>query len=190
MTPEEERPSLKGRLVVATPALADPNFHRTVVLVLEHGDEGALGVVLNRPTETVVGDALPEWSDLASAPGVVFSGGPVEPTAVIAVARAHPAQRPEHMAEVAADVGVIDLHAGADSYVGHLTALRMFAGYSGWGAEQIEEEIDEGAWWVLDSQPADAVSTDPSELWWTVVGRQPDPRFARLANYPPDPSFN
>src|SRR3989442_5701458 len=85
VVPEEG--SHRGRLLVATPPLVDPNFDRTVILLLEHGDEGALGIVLNRPSDTVLATVLPEWCDHASAPGVVFSGGPVAPEAVIAFAR-------------------------------------------------------------------------------------------------------
>lgn len=182
--------SLKGRLLVAQPVLTDPNFDRTVVLLLEHGDEGALGVVLNRPTDLIVSEALPEWGDLASAPAVLFTGGPVEPSAVVAVARALPDHRLDHMASVLDDLGVIDLHQGPDAYIGHLRAFRAFVGYSGWVAGQLEDEIAEGGWWVLDALPEDASTTDPNELWWAVMARQSDPALARLANFPPDPTYN
>ena len=101
--------SVRGRLLVATPTLEDPNFFRSVVLVLEHGEDGALGVVLNRPSETAVGETLPGWNPLASNPGVVFVGGPVSPDAAIGVARAGSADQTEGWSPLFGHLGTVDL---------------------------------------------------------------------------------
>src|SRR4029079_19624461 len=76
-----ERETLRGRLLVATAHLAEPNFDRAVVLILEHGDDGALGIILNRPSEIAVGDVLPEWQGFAPAPAVAFTRGGASPDA-------------------------------------------------------------------------------------------------------------
>ena len=169
--------ALKGRLLVASPTLVDPNFDRTVVLVLEHGDEGAVGLVLNRPTETVIDEPLPEWRPLAADPPVVFSGGPVSQTAAIALAL-----------EPDGAIGTVDLTLDPVD-VGDVEAVRVFAGYAGWGPGQLEGEIDEGAWVVVDAEPGDAMAADPEDMWTRVLRRQGG-TTAWLAHCPPDPSLN
>ena len=168
---------LKGRLLVASPTLIDPNFDRTVVLVLEHGDEGAVGLVLNRPTETVIDEPLPEWRPLAADPPVVFSGGPVSQTAAIALAL-----------ESDGVIGTVDLTLDPVE-IGDVEAVRVFAGYAGWGPGQLEDEIDEGAWVVVDAEPGDAMAADPEDMWSRVLRRQGG-TTAWLAACPPDPSMN
>src|SRR5262249_31970862 len=144
----------RGRLLVAAPGLLDPSFHRAVVLVLEHGPQGALGVVLNRPTGLEVRDALPsELAEALPADALVFSGGPVQPEAVILVADfLHPTAD----ADVAfGSVGVVDPEADPHVLDGDVRAVRAFGGYAGWGAGQLESEIEEEAW--ID---AEAVADD------------------------------
>jgi len=165
---------------VATPDLEDPNFDGTVVLLLEHGPGGALGVVLNRPSPLPVGEAMTagpagpgtSWSDLATTPDVVFVGGPVQPNAVIALARVPEVSDNERWEPVFGDVGVINLGDGPLPDVGRLDALRVFAGYAGWGEQQLEQEVDSGAWFVVDAHAGDGFSTDPELLWRTVLRRQ------------------
>ena len=187
--------SLKGRLLVATPDLGDPNFFRTVVLMLEHTPDGAVGVVLNRPTETELGEAATDWEgwdELAAPPAVVFVGGPVSQTAVICVARRsdeRPAPEIDAEAEgfqpVVGPLGVADLRRPPDA----VKAARIFAGYSGWGAGQLEGELAAGGWFVLDAVPGDVLTDQPDELWAQVLRRQGG-RLALFAACPPDPTLN
>ncbi len=171
-----------GRLLVATPRLDDPNFSRSVILLLEHGPEGALGVILNRPSELTVADPLPEWASVATDPAVVFMGGPVSPGSVLALGRAG-----DVPGEVAGPVA-LDLD-GDPAGVPTLDGVRIFAGYAGWAPHQLEAEIIAGGWYVVDADPTDAFSPDPSNLWWEVLGRQEGP-LSRLANFPLDPTLN
>jgi putative transcriptional regulator len=171
------RGSLKGKLLVATPALLDPNFFRTVVLLLEHGEDGAVGVVLNRPSDFELVATLPDWEDRAAAPSVVFVGGPVAEGTAICLGR------------VGGEDGitVVDASRDPDDLAAH--EVRFFSGYAGWGAEQLEDEIDEGAWLVVDADPDDALDDEPERLWSRVLERQGG-RLALLARYPDDPSTN
>ncbi|MDQ6927717.1 MAG: YqgE/AlgH family protein [Actinomycetota bacterium] len=190
-------PSLIGRLVVATPVMQDPNFDHTVVLVLEHGTEGALGVVLNRPTDADVFSALPRWESLAAEPTVIFVGGPVAPTAAICLARSG---EPANFSTVGQELdggwkplfgglGTVDLERDPDDLSAPVEKVRVFAGYTGWGPGQLDDEIDEGAWFVLDALPGDALSAEPATLWEAVLRRQGGP-IALVANFPSDPSLN
>jgi putative transcriptional regulator len=180
--------SLTGRLLVATPALQSPEFDRTVVLVLEHGDHGALGVVLNRPSELAVAEPLPQWEAYVVDPPVVFVGGPVAPSAAICLARARDDTEIEAWRPLFDGLGTLDLEGHPDD-IPVLDRLRVFAGYAGWGPEQLEGEIEEGAWFVVDSLPDDALSTEPGALWRTVLKRQGGD-YALVSTFPPDPTMN
>jgi putative transcriptional regulator len=170
--------SLKGRLLVAALVLADPNFHRTVVLVLEHlDDDGAVGVVLNRPTDVLVHAALPDWDRVAAAPSVVFVGGPVAEGSALCLGRLPGAEAVE----------VVDLERDPDDVAAE--QIRLFVGYAGWGPGQLEDEIEEGAWFVVDAHPDDPLSDDPEGLWTRVLRRQRG-HLRLLALYPPSPSVN
>lgn len=181
----------KGRLLLATPPLEDPNFDRAVIYVLEHHDDGALGVVLNRPSPEQLGEPLDAWVDLQSDPSRVFSGGPVEPDALIALARTdQPLDEPdEHLAPLNGDIASADLAADPALVTGLISDLRVFRGYSGWGPGQLEGEIDAGAWLVLDPVPADLFTPQPDDLWRTVLRRQPG-RLSWLAEAPDDLAAN
>ncbi|MFE5739795.1 YqgE/AlgH family protein [Streptomyces celluloflavus] len=219
--------SLTGRLLVATPALADPNFDRAVVLLLDHDEEGSLGVVLNRPTPVGVGDILASWAPLADAPGVVFQGGPVSLDSALGVAvvpgglyregggppvgsgARSGAADAEVAGEPAADaaeggrsgdeplgwrrvhgaIGLVDLEAPPELLAAVLGSLRIFAGYAGWGPGQLEDELVDGAWYVVDCEPGDISSPDPERLWRAVLRRQRS-ELAMVATYPDDPSLN
>jgi putative transcriptional regulator len=184
-----------GQLVVATPQLGDPNFARTVVLLLQADeDDGALGLVLNRPSGTDVGEVLPDWAPLAAGPAVVFTGGPVQPNAAICLGHGRLGGAPVASFSVlegvpGTSVGTVDLDAAPEQLVPAVSEVRVFAGYAGWGAGQLEAEVEEGAWWVLDALPADAFTVDPDGLWATVLRRQ-GPPIAFAASYPPDPTLN
>lgn len=162
---------LTGRLVVATPSMIDPNFALTAALLLEHGENGALGVVLNRPSSVTVERVAPGWSTMAAEPGVVFIGGPVMPTTVIAVARRRKAS-PVGWQPIVGSIGVLDLEADPALVGPDLMALRLFAGYAGWSSGQLEAEIGSGAWYVVDAIPDDPFFIEPTELWRRVLIRQ------------------
>ncbi len=181
--------SFTGRLLVATPALVDPNFARAVVLMLEHTDEGALGVVVNRPTMVPVTDVLPDWEPLVSAPDVVFQGGPVALDSALGLVAVPAGADPIGVRRVVDGLGLVDLDTPPEVLTGGLQAMRIFAGYAGWSDGQLEDEITEGAWYIVDAEPGDAFTGEPDDLWRAVLRRQPAP-LAMVANYPPDPSLN
>jgi len=162
--------SLRGRLAVATPGLGDPNFSHTVVFVLDHSDEGALGIVLNRPSDVEVADTLPQWQALAAPPEAMFVGGPVQPEAVVGLVRAE--DESEAVQSVVPGVGIVDLRADPLTLIGQVAGLRLFAGYAGWSGGQLEAEIDEGGWFVIDAEPEDVLGTSPDDLWLRVLTRQ------------------
>jgi putative transcriptional regulator len=184
-----------GRLLVATPLLEDPNFRRTVVLIVEHEvAEGTLGIVLNRPTKIPVGQVLEQWTDLATDPSVVFTGGPVSPTSALALALIPGKDEPLGWraldgAPALARLGLLDLDAPPRLLAPAITSLRVFAGYAGWSPGQLDAEIDEGAWYVLPAQPGDVFAAEPERLWRAVLRRQ-EGDLAFLATYPDDPAMN
>lgn len=246
---------LTGRLLVATPLLVDPNFRRTVVLILDHDEDGSLGVVVNRPTTIDVASVLEQWAELTTAPGVVFQGGPVALDSALGLAAitgadgrvpvervngvgshdlgagagtagdsasgpggtdagdsgsgpgteagvtGNPADRepsddekdeedePLGWRRVRGRIGLIDLDAPPQILAAEMSSLRIFAGYAGWGAGQLEAEIDEGAWYVVDAELGDAFVAQPEDLWRAVLRRQPG-ELAFVATFPDDPSEN
>ena len=181
---------LTGRLLVAQPALRDPNFDHTVVLVLQHSDEGAIGVVLNRPSEFDVDGALPGWADLAALPAVVFVGGPVvEEGAAICLARARGPAPAELFKPVLPGVGTLNVDQPPGSLGEAIEEVRLFAGYAGWSGGQLESEIEAGGWFVVDARPLDGFTTDPGGLWQAVLGRQRG-ELAWFVHFPPDLGMN
>jgi putative transcriptional regulator len=178
--------SLRGHLLVAGPGLADPNFWRSVVLVGEHSGEGALGVVLNRTSETPVDEAVPELAVLAEGMGDVHVGGPVQPSAVVVLAEfAEPADPSELVVE---SVGFLPAEVDPDS-LGPLRRARVYVGYAGWGPGQLDDELAEGSWIVEPALAEDVFTDEPDTLWSTVLRRKGGP-FRLLAAMPPDPSRN
>jgi putative transcriptional regulator len=186
--------TLKGKLLVATPMLREPTFARTVISMLEHTDDGALGVVINRPGVASLLDVAGPVADLASRPAVLFAGGPVEPQAAIALGVVMP-DVPAVITDAAAwrpifhPVVTVDLDVDPTLLAGSLRELRVFAGYAGWSAGQLEAEIAQGAWYVVDSWPLDAFDSSPEALWSAVLRRQPWPLSA-VATCPVDPTMN
>lgn len=182
--------TLAGRLLVATPELTDPNFERSVVLLVGHDASGALGVVLNRATEVAVREVLPiGWHALAAEPRVVFEGGPVQPEAALCLGRTVPGGAPRGFHAVDGAVGTLDLSGDPVALVGVVERVRVFAGYAGWTAGQLEEEIRAGGWLVLDALPGDAFVARPEDLWAMVLRRQGG-LVAAVALYPSDPALN
>jgi len=168
--------------------MGDENFDRTVILVLEHSDEGALGLVLNRPSEMDVGEPLPGWERLAAAPPVVFLGGPVSRESAICLARVS-GEDAEGWTGLVGGLGAIDLSGDPDQAAAFVHALRVFAGYAGWTGGQLEAETEAGGWFVVDADPTDAMTTDPETLWRGVLRRQRG-TLQLFADYPEDPSSN
>lgn len=178
--------SLTGKLLVASPRLDDPNFRRTVVLVLRHDVDGAFGLVLNRPASTAaVADHLPDFGGVAAEPAVVFVGGPVEPGAAFALGRFAENAVLEQPA-VLPGVNMVALDAAPPPST---DAVRVFSGYSGWGAGQLDEELRQSAWFVVEPRPSDVFSVAPTGLWREVLRRQPG-ALAMFALYPETPGLN
>lgn len=179
-----------GRLLVATPQIEEGVFHRSVVLVLDHTEEGAQGVVLNKPLEAEVDAVLPGWQELATSPPTVFHGGPVQTDSALAlVAILGDGEAPMGIRRLFARIGVLDLDAPPPLVASEVSGLRIFAGYAGWSSGQLDEEIRTGSWFVVEAEPRDAFSGDPEALWVRVLRRQHDER-AFVATFPADPSMN
>jgi putative transcriptional regulator len=177
--------SYAGKLLVSSPLLVDGNFHRTVVLVLEHdADNGAIGVVLNRPSPVPIGEILEAWHAPASEPRVVFVGGPVQREIAIGIGRT-PADAAQ---KVVGAMSMIDLGETPETeqVIGD---VRVFSGYSGWDAGQLEAEIEEGAWFIIPAVADDVTTPEPEGLWRAVLGRQ-KARTSLYATYPDELSSN
>ncbi len=173
--------STAGRLLVASLGLDDPNFRRTVVLMLTHDPDGALGVVLNRPTGLLVGEELPEWAEVAAPPACIYIGGPVDPGAALGLGEG-PADRTEMIVGL---MGAVDFSEPPLTY----RSIRVFAGYAGWGEGQLDREIGRGDWIVVDAHVADITTAQPDRLWRDVLRRQRS-RVAVFASAPDDPTLN
>jgi putative transcriptional regulator len=181
--------SLRGKLLIASPAMREPTFARTVISMLEHNEDGALGVVINRPGDASLLDIVPPVAELASQPAVLFSGGPVEPRAAIALGVVAAGAPGTGYQEVVHPVVTVDLDSDPQILAASLRELRVFAGYAGWGAGQLEDEIAQGAWYVVEALPSDAFVAAPDRLWSAVLRRQPWPLSA-VATAPLDPTMN
>jgi len=191
---------LAGHLLVATPRIDDPNFARRVILLLDHGLHGALGVVIDRPGGVAVDQLLPRWHPLATAPAELFTGGPVSRNSLIGLVRLasrrhgdedHPG-RPDGWRLLVDDdrpVGTVDLNADPAGYLESIVGVRLFSGYAGWETGQLEDEIDEGSWYVVPAEARDPISADPEGLWRRVLRRQGG-ALALVAGYPEDPTRN
>jgi len=182
--------SLAGKLLVASPLLVDPNFRRSVVFVCLHDENGAMGLILNRPVEAaLVSDHLPEWSEAVAPPGVLFRGGPVEPASALALARILAEDPQVPWTPIAHRAGLIDVSRGPRDFAASIDRVRIFGGYAGWGAAQLADEIEEKAWFILESWPSDLFTDRPETLWKDVLLRQGGD-LALMAHYPDDPSKN
>jgi putative transcriptional regulator len=178
--------SLGGSLLIAGPGLWDPNFRRTVILVGHHDEEGAVGVVLNRVSELEVALAAPPLAELVTPGDRLFVGGPVQPQAAVVVADF---EHPERAQVVAfGSIGFLPEEVEPE-HVGELRRTRVFAGYAGWGAGQLERELEEGSWLVVPARPDDVFTPEPDRLWSEVVRRM-GPKYRLMATMPLDPSSN
>ena len=181
--------SLTGKLLVASPILVDPNFSRTVVLVCSHDERGAFGLVLNRPLTASVAQYLPEWAGRVGEPTVVFNGGPVDPSAAFALGRGAKVEASGWSTPVLPGVGVVDLEQHPDVLDRGVERIRIFSGYAGWAAGQLESEIVGEGWFVVDATPDDVFTARPERVWHEVLRRQPS-ALAMFAFFPDDPSVN
>jgi putative transcriptional regulator len=177
--------SLRGQLLVASPGLLDPNFRRTVVLVTEHGDHGAAGLVLNRPSEASVEEIVPQLDWLAAPGEPVYIGGPVEQNAVLVLAEFEdPEQSP---VQVFGDLGFVALD--EEEEAAEVRRRRIFAGYAGWGEQQLEAELARDDWILEPAVADDVFAEDGAELWRSVLRRKGGV-FELVARMPEDPSVN
>lgn len=181
-----------GSALIAAPALRDPNFCRTVVLVIDHRASGTLGVVLNRPSEVPVREVLPLWGPYATVPQALYVGGPMQQRAALCVA-ALPAgvdaERTEGVIKVRGSLALVHLDADPELMAPRLRGLRVFAGYSGWDQGQLAGEIQRGDWIVVPALPDDVLAPPGTDLWGHALRRQGMP-LALLATYPADPVLN
>jgi putative transcriptional regulator len=171
--------SLRGQLLIATPSLYD-YFRRTVVLVLEHTPEGAMGVVLNRASETPVAEAVPALAGVAET-DLIRLGGPVSPESVVALGDFDDLS--EAGTAVVGSLGTLD----PDAPNASLRRVRVYAGYAGWAPGQLDGELEQEAWIVDEVQPDDPFRE--GDLWSDVLRRKGG-SFSLLATMPADPSQN
>jgi putative transcriptional regulator len=178
---------MRGNLLVAGPALLDPNFARSVVLIADHDEDGALGVILNRPLPVAVHDAAPPLAPLVDADASLFQGGPVQPEAAVVLAEF---ERLDDAGMLAFDSIGFLLGEVEEEVAKRIRRARVFAGYAGWGPGQLETELEaDGGWIVEPALPADAFTDEPEQLWSTVLRRKGG-EYAILATMPVDPSLN
>ncbi len=179
--------SLSGQLLLAAPTLLDPNFRRTVVLIGAHSDEGAMGVVLNRPSAVTVGEAVPQLEQAAGELETVYVGGPVQPNSIVFLAEFLDPSPAGLL--VLGRIGFPAPEADIDELAEAIARRRVFAGYAGWGEGQLDEELDNGDWIAHPARPEDVFTEDPEELWGTVLARKGG-AYALIARMPLDPSMN
>jgi putative transcriptional regulator len=179
--------SLRGKLLIAAPGLEDPNFRRAVVLVAEHTDEGAMGLVLNRPSGAVVGEAVPELDPLVSDDDEVFVGGPVQSESIVVLAEV---EDPDAAALVILhDIGFMPADSDLEDFAAMARRARVFAGYAGWGPGQLEEELEREDWILEEAERDEVFTPDPDALWRDVLERKGG-QYALVARMPEDPSLN
>ena len=179
--------NLRGQLLVASPTLVDPNFLRTVVLITEHNDEGAMGIILNRPATTTVTEAAPELEDLVEPGDDVFVGGPVQPSSVIVLAEWDSPE--ETTVPVFDSIGFVGADADPDELARTVSRARVFAGFAGWSSGQLESELERDDWILEPALPNDVFSPAPEQLWSDVLERKGG-EYALVARMPLDPSLN
>lgn len=178
--------SLRGKLLIASPALLDPNFDRSVVLITEHGEEGAMGIVLNQPSDVLVEEIIPLLEPVTGG-GPVFVGGPVQPEALMVLGEFADEDKAAWI--VTADVGLVSAQTEIEELPAAVRRGRVYAGFSGWGPGQLEGELEEEAWIVEAPIPRELFPDDPNQLWSSVLKRMGG-EYSIVARMPDDPSLN
>jgi putative transcriptional regulator len=179
-----------GKLLVATPRTGGSVFRRSVVLVLQHDEAGAQGVVLNHPLNAFVSSVLPPWQDFVTDPPNVFQGGPVALDSALGLVSVLGDRRePMGVRLLFGGIGLVDLDIPPLVVMPEVAGLRIFAGYAGWSDGQLEQEIQDGGWYVVESEARDAFTAEPARLWSTVLRRQRG-NLAFVASLPEDPTLN
>jgi putative transcriptional regulator len=179
--------SLRGQLLVAGPTLLDPNFARTVVLIVEHEEQGAMGLVLNRPSPILADQAIPELGEALDPAETLWVGGPVQETSVVVLADFEGTGL--ESSAVQGGLGLVLPDADLEQVGGSVRRARAFLGYAGWGPGQLEGELERDDWIVAELHPGDAFTDDPEHLWAQVLARKGG-QYALLSTMPPDPSVN
>jgi putative transcriptional regulator len=174
-------------LLIAGATLPDPNFARSVVLVCEHNEEGALGLVLNHPGELIVGESAPDLAQLTGDDAVIDSGGPVQPDALLVLAEFDDIEQAGIC--VVENVGLVGDGSELEDLVAATQRVRIFAGYAGWGPGQLDAELQREDWFVAPAGVDDIFNPDADELWGRVLARKGG-HFALVARMPIDPSVN
>lgn len=181
---------LTGRLLVATPHTGGDVFRRSVVLLLHHGDDGAQGVVLNKPLEAEVDAVLPPWQKYVTPPARLFQGGPVALDSALGIVTVPgDSHEPLGVRRLFGGLGLVDLDVPPPVVAAEIAGMRIFAGYAGWSAGQLEGEIEAGGWYVVDAEARDAFTPEPAVLWSSVLRRQRG-NLALVATFPEDPAMN
>jgi putative transcriptional regulator len=180
-----------GRLLIASTTLNEPTFARTVVYLLDHDSGGTVGVVLNRPSHTPVGQVLPDWHDVMSEPAVIFGGGPVMPDGALCLGQLKGRRTDESpgVRRLAGALATVDLDGDVEAIQALTTRMRVFAGHSGWAPGQLADEMATGSWYVVDGMLDDAFTPLPATLWRRVLRRQPMP-LRLMSSYPREIALN
>lgn len=187
MTESEIRP---GQLLIADAQLTGGIFAQSVVLVLDSDADGALGVILNEVSETPLTAVLPDWPDVVTGPESLFHGGPVSPNGAICLASvADPSEEPPGWRRLFSSIGLLHLDTPIEIVTGAYQDVRIFAGYAGWSPGQLESEVAEGGWHPVPATYDDVFTTQPQNLWRTVLRRQAN-ELSLLSTWTEDPELN
>jgi putative transcriptional regulator len=179
--------TLAGQLLLASPSLRDPNFARSVVLIGVHNDEGAMGVILNRPSIVTVSEAVPQLEEAVDGSDPIYVGGPVQPNSVVCLAEFLEPSLAELL--VFGRIGFPAPAAAVEGLADATARRRVFAGYAGWGEGQLDAEVEQGDWIAHAPQPDDVFTEEPGRLWSEVLTRKGG-SYALIARMPADPSLN
>lgn len=187
----DERGALRsGELLVASTSMDDGVFRQSVIYLLDVEENGSVGVVLNQRSPTELGEVLPQWEDLVSPPRALFAGGPVSPHGAVCVAQlADEREDPPGWRRVLGDLGLLHLDTPTEIAEGAYRNLRIFAGYTGWEAGQLEAEVLHGCWHVVAARDADIFGAHQEDLWRRVLRRQGG-ELGLWSTWPDDPDQN
>lgn len=188
----DSAPIRAGTLLIASPSLTESSFARSVVYVIEHDDGGSIGVVINQPSHSAVHNLLPRWSEVCANPKALFVGGPVKRDGALCLGVVEPGvdvHGVDGLMTVSGRVVLVDLDADPDSLGELLVGVRIMAGYAGWGPGQLDGELGEDSWLVASALPDDILAPAGTDLWATVLRRQPWP-LPLLSTYPMDVTAN